>query len=81
MKKNHLDFEKLINHPLFELAKVELIREGKIFLKKEGKKLVYDIKTPNIFFVDILEKMLEIINVAHKQGQKEILDDYIKERL
>lgn len=80
MKKNYLDFEQLITYPLFELAKVEIFREGKIPVKKEGNKLVYDIQNPNSLFVDILYKMTEIISKASKQGQKEQLDNYIKER-
>jgi len=80
-KKNYLDFEQLINHPLFDLAKVELIRDGKLGTKKDGNKIVYDIKNPKLLFIDILIKMLSIVDVAHKQGQGKKLNHYIKERL
>jgi hypothetical protein len=81
MNKQYLNFEQLANHPLFELAKVEIIREGKIPVIKRGNKLIYNIKNPNLLFIDILIKMLSIVDVANKQGQKEKLDNYIKERL
>lgn len=81
MENNNLYFEQLINHPLFELAKEELVREGKLLTKKEGTKIVYDIPNANLLFVDILKQMLSIVDVAHKNGQKDRLNTYIKERL
>ena len=79
MKKTYLDFEQLVNHPLFDLAKKELVREGKLLTKKEGNKIVYDIPNANLLFVDILKQMLSIVTIAHKNGQKDKLNNYIKE--
>lgn len=81
MKKNFINSEQLINHPLFELAKTELIREGKISFKKEKNKIIYNIKNVDLLVVDILEKMLQLISTATKQNQKKLLDNYIKEKL
>ncbi len=83
MKKKYKNFncDLFINSPLFDLAKAEIFRGGKIPLKKIGKKLIYDIKNPELFFIDVLDKMLELVRKANKQGQKETLDNYCKEKL
>jgi len=72
-KEKGLDkFSKdIIKSPLFTLAVSEIIREGhskKILINGEEK---YDIHPAEIMLM-----MLNIVDIAHRQGQKEKLDDY-----
>ncbi|KKM77904.1 hypothetical protein LCGC14_1365390 [marine sediment metagenome] len=79
MKKTLAD--KYMDSPLFYLAKLEVYRQGKIPIIKDGNKKVYDIKNTDKFLMDILDKMLELVRLAHKNGQKKQLDTFLKESM
>lgn len=67
--------DEIIKSPLFTLAVAEIIREGynrKIFIDGQEK---YDIPPSRIML-----KMLEIVDVANRQGQKKMLEDYCRRK-
>ena len=74
----YLNFDNLISSPLYELAITKLIVERKITTKQKGQQIHCKILNPQSSFLDTLMKMLEIVDVAHKQGQLKKLNNYIK---
>ena len=77
IEKNDKDLDnfasEIENSPLFTLAVAEIIREGhsdKITLDGQTK---YDIHP-----ADIMLMMLNIVDVANRQGQKKKLEDYCR---
>lgn len=74
-KENTLDkfADLIIKSPLFKLATAEIIREGynqKVVIKG---KVTYDIPPSKTIL-----KMLEIVDVANRQGQKKSLEEYCR---
>jgi len=74
-KESKLDesADQIIESPLFKLAVAEIIREGynkKVTINGQVK---YDIPPSKIML-----KMLEVVDVANRQGQKKDLDEYCR---